>query len=70
MTTSANEIAQLIRKVEAMGATVTTELDMDALVGEGRAVISAVQITGLKGCGPFPMSIVAAAERMRELTAN
>lgn len=69
MTTNSNEIAQLIRKAEAMGATVITELDLDSLLDEGRAVINTVQISGLKGCGPFSMPVVAAAERLRELTA-
>lgn len=69
MSTSNKELNALISKAEAMGATVQIGYDMDALICEGRSIICGVQVSGLKGCGPFPMSAITAAERLRELTA-
>lgn len=69
MGTCNKELLVLISKAESMGAIVHVEYDMDALIDEGRTIISEVQVSGLKGCGPFPMSAIAAAERLRELTA-
>ncbi len=67
MSTTTKELLSLIKKVEAKGATVEIEYDMEALIEEGRSIIESVKITGLKGCGPFAMSPISAAERMREL---
>ncbi|MDQ0655145.1 hypothetical protein [Pseudomonas cedrina] len=69
MSTCNKELKALISKAEAMGATVQVGYDMDALIGEGRSIICDVQVSGLKGCGPFPMQAITAAERLRELTA-
>lgn len=68
MGTCNKELAKLISKAESMGATVQVEYDLDTLIDEGRSIINEVQVSGLKGCGPFPMSAIAAAERLRELT--
>lgn len=70
MSTCSKELRALISKAETMGAIVLVNYDMNALIGEGRSIITDVQISGLNGCGPFPMSAIAAAERLRELTAN
>lgn len=69
MSTCNKELKVLIQKAEAMGATVSVGYDMDALINEGRSMINAVQVSGLKGCGPFPMQAITAAERLRVLTA-
>lgn len=69
MSTCNTELRDLISKAEAMGATVHVEYDMDALIDEDRSIINEVQVSDLKGCGPFLMSPIAAAERLRELTA-
>ena len=69
MSTCNKELKTLISKAEAMGATVQVGYDMDALISEGRSIICEVQVSGLKGCGPFPMQAITAAERLRELTA-
>lgn len=70
MSTHNKELKVLISRAETMGATVEIGYEMDALIGEGRSIICDVQISGLKGCGPFPMPAIAAAERLRELTAQ
>lgn len=69
MSTCSKELRVLISKAETMGAKVEVGYDMDALIAEGRSIITDVQVSGLKGCGQFPMSALAAAERLRELTA-
>lgn len=65
--TSNGELNDLISKARAVGANVETQLDVDALLEEGREVIAAVRIEGLKGVGPCWMSAIAAAERIRGL---
>ncbi|WP_434598583.1 hypothetical protein M1D58_27370 (plasmid) [Pseudomonas sp. R4-76] len=69
MSTCNKELKTLISKAESMGATVQIGYDMNVLISEGRSIISDVQISNLKGCGPFPMPAITAAERLRELTA-
>jgi hypothetical protein len=69
MATCSEEIRGLISKAEGMGAVVHVEWDLDALIDEGRSIITEVQVSGLKGCGPYPMSAITASERLRELTA-
>lgn len=69
MSTCNKELHALISKAEARGATVQVDYDMNALVSEGRSIICAIQVFGLKGCGPYPMPAITAAERLRELTA-
>ena len=66
MTTTA-ELKSLIEKAEAKGATVTVTFDEEIMETEGREIYETIQVSGLKGCGPFPMSPIAAAERLREL---
>lgn len=64
--TSNEELVNLIRRARWQGAIVTVTFDQKAQSEEGREIISTVQIAGLKGCGPHPMSAIAAAERLRE----
>lgn len=59
------ELNALIEKARARGAVVTVTLDPVAKRDEGRDVIDTVQVSGLKGCGPFPMTALGAAERLR-----
>lgn len=70
MPTCNKELRALISKAEAMGATVKVGYDLDALISEGRSIISDLQVSGLKGCGPFPMPALAAAERLRDATCR
>ena len=60
--TNNEELKKLIAAVTAKGANVhLTHYDDE---------ISSVQILGMKGVGPFPMPVVQAAERMREIVAE
>lgn len=68
--TSNEEILELITRARAMGATVNVTHDQVARLTEGRSVIDTVQVLGLKGCGPFAMPALDAAERLRELTLH
>jgi hypothetical protein len=54
------ELETLIAMARAAGATVTVNHD-----GEG--CIESVQVAGLKGVGPYPMTPIAFGERMREV---
>ncbi len=65
--TDEKELRELIRKAEKRGATVKIEYDLMAEFLEGSKIIESIQISGLKGFGPFPMSPIVAAERLREL---
>lgn len=65
---SQRELEQLCTKAAAKGARVLVILDK-AAAREGRTVYSQVTIVGLTGCGPAPMSPIAAAERLRECFA-
>ena len=63
-----DEIRTLIAKAEAMGAIVNTVLDVDAWM-DGQEVYETVQVLGLKGVGPWPMSLIAATETLRKVMA-
>lgn len=65
--TSNQELNDLIAKARARGAVVKVTLDPVALHKEGREIIDTVQVSGLKGCGPFPMTALGAAERLRQI---
>ena len=67
--TSQKEIRDLIARAEARGAVVTVQIDEGAFEEEGREIIEVVQVCGLKGIGPHPMSLISAAERLREALA-
>ena len=67
--TSQKEIRNLIARAEAKGAVVTVQIDEAALESEGREIIKTVHVLGLKGVGPHPMSLISAAERLREALA-
>lgn len=60
------ELLELISQARAQGATVHVDYDRQAEVDEGRILIAAVQVVGLKGCGPHPMPPLYASERLRE----
>lgn len=65
--TSTQELNSLIEKARAAGATVNVTHDAAAKSEEGRDIIETVQVIGLRGCGPHPMSPISAAERLRGL---
>lgn len=67
--TTQKEIRNLIARAEARGAVVTVQIDEGALEAEGREIIDTVQVVGLKGVGSHPMSLISAAERLREALA-
>lgn len=67
--TSNQELKDLIEKARARGAIVEATLDQRALEVEGRQIISTVKVVGLRGVGNYPMSAIAAAERLREVLA-
>jgi hypothetical protein len=67
--TDQKEIRSLIARAEAKGAVVTVKIDQSALETEGREIIEEVQVVGLKGVGRYPMSLISAAERLREALA-
>lgn len=62
--TNTNELNVLIAKARDNGATVLVSYDLEAEL-EGRQIIQTVQVVGIKGCGPFPMPAITAAERLR-----
>jgi len=64
---SNSELKALIERVRAMGAEVNVMYDTELVTREGRWVIDRVQIRGLGGCGPHPMSALSAAEKIRSL---
>lgn len=69
--TSESEINDLVARVRATGATVEVTHDRELYQREGRWVTQFVQVKGLRGCGPHPMSVLTAAEVLREcLTSN
>jgi hypothetical protein len=66
--TDNKELIELISQVERYTkGVVTVTYDNNAMSEQGRTIIDTVQITGVKGVGPFPMSPIAAAERMRSI---
>ena len=64
------EIEALAERARKMGAAVTILRKPEFEDGRptGRNPIESVQVAGLKGVGPFPMSPIAAAERLRAAT--
>jgi len=54
------ELMALIDKAEAKGASVNVFRHPDGS-------IKSVQVLGLKNCGHHPMSVIGAAERLREI---
>lgn len=62
--TDRKELERLIHRATAYGAVVIVDEGQDR---DGRFSIETVRIVGLPGCGPFPMSAIGAAERLREL---
>jgi hypothetical protein len=67
--TCTKELRALIDQAAKRGATVRVEYCPHALINEGRLIHDTVQVSGLKGCGPFPMPALAAAERLRGVLA-
>lgn len=65
--TDNHELNELIAKARERGAVVTVTIDPVAKRDEGRDIIDTVQVSGLKGCGPFPMTALGAAERLRQI---
>lgn len=59
----------LIGKAREAGATVLVTYDHGAWINEGREIVETVAVVGLRGCGPFPMPAISAAERLGELLA-
>jgi hypothetical protein len=57
------ELETLIAKARGAGATVTVKHDEQGW-------IKSVQVSGLKGVGPFPMAPIAFGERMREVLSQ
>lgn len=66
---SMEELRILIDKARDKGAAVIVSFDKKAQESEGREIVNTVQVLGLEGCGSYPMTAIAAAERLRELTA-
>lgn len=61
--TDRRELEALIAKACRAGATVTVQHDSDGY-------IDSIAVAGLRGVGPFPMSPLSFAERMRERLSN
>ncbi len=62
---SNEELIALIVKARAAGATVETQVDLELMLDEGRQVVEAVRVEGVKGIGPNWMSAITAGERLR-----
>lgn len=67
--TNTDEILALADRMAKAGASVLIEFDAHARTTEGRMIVNTVQITDAKGIGPYPMSPIGAAERMRAFLA-
>lgn len=65
--TDEQEIKELIRKAEALGARIIRTRDEEAFRTEGRDLTESLTVSGVPGFGPLPMSPIFAAERLREL---
>ena len=65
-----NNIAHFIRMARAKGARVRITIDAEARRDEGRLIIETVQVSGLKGCGPHPMGVLSAVERLSAALAE
>jgi len=63
--TDTNELDRLVASARYWGATVAVKYDDDAMRDEGRRIYESIQVAGLKGVGPYPMSPIAAAETLR-----
>lgn len=63
--TDTNELDRLVSTARYFGATVTVVYDDDAFKTEGRRVYETIQVSGLAGVGPYPMSPISAAETLR-----
>lgn len=64
MSTDTRELELLIRRVKDKGGVVTVTYEAN---DEGRTLFDTIQITGMKGIGPYPMTPIAAAEAMRRV---
>lgn len=64
-----HNLNELILKARRSGVTVMVTYDESARMLEGREIIESVSVISLKGCGPFPMPALAAAERLSEALA-
>ena len=63
--TDTRELDDLISQARYFGATVVVTYDADAMREEGRQVYETIQVSGMVGVGPFPMSALGAAETLR-----
>lgn len=63
--TDTYELDSLIIRARSLGATVVIEYDAGALAKEGRQIYQTIQVSGLAGVGPYPMSPISAAETLR-----
>jgi hypothetical protein len=63
--TDTQELDDLISTARYQGATVIVEYDAQAKAEEGRRVYETIQVSGLEGIGPHPMSPISAAEALR-----
>lgn len=63
---SNSELRELIREAQEEGALVSVTNDTQALREEGRDLVLTVTVCNWwRGIGPFPMSPISAAERLR-----
>lgn len=63
--TGTRELDDLITSARARGAMVTVTCDENAQCDEGRRIYETIQVSGLAGVGPYPMSPLGAAETLR-----
>ncbi len=70
MATDTRELNALIAWARNKGAKVTVKWDAKALRDEGRHIHESIQVSGLKGVGPHPMSPIYFAEKLRELKSS
>jgi hypothetical protein len=63
--TDTRELDELVATARYHGATVTVEYDKEAQATEGRRVYESIQVSGMRGVGPFAMSPLSAAETLR-----
>ena len=67
--TDNKELTELIARLKRNGVSVFITYDKRAQA-EGREIIDTVQVAGVFGIGPFPMSAIGAAEAMRRVLAD
>ena len=65
--TDQREIDELITWAESQGATVEIITGEDSIYENGDP---SYRVTGLRGCGPYPLPPIAFAELMRERRAQ